>query len=121
MPLYLIETSNVCKCNYAILYPAISNYCIIAGFLQVDTAGQRGFRRRCLDFDASGARRRSLGSKKPTGSRLKECSGTTVVINNDESPVLGNVIPDATASRLEDNSSNANGTSDSGSHPRGES
>lgn len=47
---------------------------------QADTTGQRGFRRRCLDFDASVARRKSLGSmggRKSLGSRFKDSGGSS--------------------------------------------
>jgi hypothetical protein len=57
-------------------------------YVQVDTVGQRGFRRRCLDFDASGARRKSLGSmgnRKSLGSRLKDSGGSSTIADGPQS------------------------------------
>lgn len=82
--------------------------------VQADTTGQRGIRRRCLDFDASGARRKSLGSmggRKSLGSRLKDCS----VNDGNNDTVLGDGVPDPTASRVLtplNNFSNTNDSSD---------
>ncbi|KAG0609999.1 hypothetical protein M758_7G031100 [Ceratodon purpureus] len=61
-----------------------------------DSSGQRGFRRRCLDFDASVARRKSLGSiggRKAVGSRLKDCSGSTVADDSSAGCVVGDAVP----------------------------
>uniref|UniRef100_A0A7I4EMG6 CRC domain-containing protein n=1 Tax=Physcomitrium patens TaxID=3218 RepID=A0A7I4EMG6_PHYPA len=98
---------------------------------RVDNAGQRGFRRRCLDFDASVARRKSLGSmsgRKSLGSRLKDCSGISVADDSNVSG-FGDVAPassDATTTRVRappNDFSNSNDTSrvdsDSGLHTRG--
>lgn len=106
---------------------------MLVHYLQADTTGQRGIRRRCLDFDASGARRKSLGSmggRKSLGSRLKDCSGTTANDGQNTSSVLGDAEPttsDATASRVltpSNNFPNANDSSrtdsDSGTHFSGE-
>ncbi|XP_024400757.1 uncharacterized protein [Physcomitrium patens] len=68
---------------------------------RADTAGQRGFRRRCLDFDV--ARRKSFGSmggRKSLGSRLKDCSG----IDGNNTSVLGDGMrpaSDATRTRVQ--------------------
>lgn len=70
---------------------------------KVDNAGQRGFRRRCLDFDASVARRKSLGSmggRKSLGSRLKDCSGSSIADDNSLSSGFAKVATSDATTRL---------------------
>ncbi|KAG0566023.1 hypothetical protein KC19_7G032300 [Ceratodon purpureus] len=61
-----------------------------------DGIGQRGIRRRCLDFDASVARRKSLGSiggRKGVGSRLKDCSVSSAADGSNAGFLVGDVVP----------------------------
>lgn len=99
-------------------------------YLQVDNAGQRGFRRRCLDFDASVARRKSLGSmggRKSLGSRLKDCSGSSIADDNSLSSGFAKVATSDATTRLlssgNDFSNSKDSTTverDSGTDSRGE-
>lgn len=101
--------------------------------MQGDSSGQRGFSRRCLDIDASVARRKSLGSmggRKPVGSRLKDCSGSIAGDGSNADCVVGDVVPatpdgpsgrvQARASGLANSNDSSRAESDSGTHTRGE-
>lgn len=94
---------------------------VLVHYLQADTAGQRGFRRRCLDFDV--ARRKSFGSmggRKSLGSRLKDCSG----IDGNNTSVLGDGMrpaSDATRTRVQIHVDASRTATDSVMHTGGES
>ena len=103
------------------------------GCVQGDGIGQRGIRRRCLDFDASVARRKSLGSiggRKGVGSRLKDCSVSSAADGSNAGFLVGDVVPavpdvssggvEARASAVANWNDIPRAESDSGAQTRGE-